>query len=33
MKESDADMKMKGICRKYGISSPTYYGGLRFEAK
>ena len=25
LKESDAGMKVKDICRKYGISSPTYY--------
>lgn len=25
LKEADAGMMVKDICRKYGISSPTYY--------
>ena len=25
LKEADAGMLVKDICRKYGISSPTYY--------
>jgi len=25
LKEADAGMMVKDVCRKYGISSPTYY--------
>ncbi|WKD51451.1 transposase [Microbulbifer spongiae] len=25
LKEAEAGMKVKEVCRKYGISSPTYY--------